>query len=129
MECSCSINSYGGCDYDEISCYRMIEYKASKNHVCGECGTEIKKGAKYKYESMRFDGEFHRYKTCNDCISIRDNLFHSWLYENIIDDLKEEVRNCNGDIPEKCISKLTPRAREMVCGMIEDVWADMDDEQ
>ena len=40
--------------------------------------------------------------------------------------VQEYIEDGN-EIPEKCIARLTPGAREWVCGIIEDVWRNEED--
>lgn len=47
---------------------------ARKEHKCCECLETIKRGEAYHYDSGRFDGEFHAYKTCFFCENEREQL-------------------------------------------------------
>ena len=99
--------------------------KARKLHHCGECGREISKGEKYFLEFGMWDGEFSQYKTCSDCGAIREAFFcDGWYYGRILDDLHEHISETNGEVPESCIVELPDGARNIVFGLIEDVWAE-----
>ena len=66
---------------------------------------------------------FSYYKTCLDCLSIREMFFcDGWYYEMIHEYLYEHIQEMKGEISEDCIKCLPPKAREMVCEMIEKVW-------
>jgi hypothetical protein len=36
--------------------------------------------------------------------------------------IEDAIVECKGKIPEKCVARLRPAAREWVCGLIEKVW-------
>ncbi len=96
---------------------------AAKEHCCCECRRTITMGEKYKTEVTLYDGRIVRYKTCLDCISIRDEFFsEGWYWEAIKEMLWEHVMECQGDISESSLEALTPMAREMVCGFVEKAW-------
>ena len=117
MDCSCTIDV----DHDGgPSCYKEKIQTARKKHICGECYKTIIPGEKYEYTSGIWDSEPHTYKTCLDCKSIRDVFFDSWIYTAIWEYFTES----DLDIPESCISALTPGARAKVCDFIEDCWRD-----
>lgn len=44
---------------------------ARKTYKCSECGEEILRGTKYEH-LVDFDDKFIIYKTCPDCLSIRE---------------------------------------------------------
>ena len=119
MKCSCQIET----DHDEES--EMIFEKdltIFKNQQrCCECGVELSIGDQYRKEIALHDYEAHTYRTCLDCISIRDNLFCGWTWTCLFDDLWEEIED-GEDIPESCMATLTTPARERVCEIIETFW-------
>lgn len=97
--------------------------KAQKEHVCDECGQVISIGEQYERVTGKWEGEINTYKTCVDCLSIRNEMFcENWCYTRLLEYLSEYVAEVKGDIPEKCLLSLTPRARGMVCDMIEEAW-------
>ena len=97
---------------------------AHNEHKCGECGRVINPGEKYEYVSGKWDGDWEVYKTCADCLSIRDTLFCNYGIGRIYEDLMEEIYNTNGGnhIAEN-LAGLTPAARAKVCEMLEKYWA------
>jgi hypothetical protein len=120
-ECSCQINV----DLDEsVELLSEKQVTARKARQCGECDRDILPGEKYLRESYVYDGEFYHETTCLDCLSIRDHLFCDWYYRMILETLRTEILEYDLVPPEACIAKLTPRAREMVCEMIEEQWED-----
>ena len=119
MECSCEISADVQV-YSTILSERWIA--ARKTHVCGECSERISPGEKYYKEHGLDDARVFTHKTCADCISIRANLCSDYFYGQIREMVEEAIWDCEGQLPEKCIAKLTPGAREWVCDVIEDVW-------
>ena len=119
MQCSC-INI----DVDApMTMLKQKHFRASKDHVCSECGKTINKGERYLYEVGSYEGRLLYYKTCPDCESIRDAFFcNGWWFGNIRDDLVDHIDYMGGDISEDCISPLTPPARDFVCDRIEMYW-------
>jgi len=119
MKCSCQIET----DHDEES--EMIFEKTltvCKNQQrCCECGIGLLPGTSYRKEIARYDYEAHTYRTCLDCISIRDNLFCGWTWTNLLDDLRGEIE-WNRGISESCMAALTVNARARTCEMIEEHW-------
>ena len=103
--------------------------KARKDHRCGECRKTIVRGEVYLREVNIHDGRVITDKTCQDCVSIRNEFFREgYWYGQVIELLDEHVQESRGDISENCLVALTPGAREKVCGMIEGYWKDQDDE-
>jgi len=126
MECSCSIN--GSCDgeYDEDYKQKDIVHKSDKLKKCGECDREIKKGEKYEWYRGGYDGSFRTHNTCLDCVSLRENFFYDWTFEQLWDDFYYHMEECNWEVPEKCLSNCTPTTREKICQYIEVFWAEND---
>jgi len=126
MECSCEI------DVDvDWSCSDFCREEiriARKKHKCFECGRTIEIEEKYEYVIGKWDGHFDSFKTCCDCLNTRNTFFTSgYYYGQIWEFIDEFINEADGDIPEDCISTLTPRSRDMVCKMIEDTWGGMYD--
>jgi len=114
------------CDVDEWC--TVLEEKqptARKPHKCRECKETIATGEKYNLEVTLFDGKITRYKTCLDCMSIRNEFFkEGFFYGETRWMLENHIKDCFGDISETTIKGLTPGAREVVCEMIENCWGD-----
>ena len=125
MECSCAIDGY---DTEPSDCsvgMKTLERKHDPGIKCTECCTEIKFTATYEYVECDLPRSTQKnthqvYITCTDCLSLRDALFCTYTYSLIWDDLWAYIEE--SDIPESCISKLTPVARANVCKLIEDSW-------
>lgn len=119
--CSCIYDSDG---YGPEASTTKIR-KARKQHRCFECGRTIEPGEKYEYISGIWDGAPSSYKTCLDCLSLRDvffcggwiygevwNEFREWLYEGEIEGIEAFLA---GD--DMRIERLTPTARNMALDM------------
>jgi hypothetical protein len=55
-------------------------------------------------------------------MSLRDYLVDDFYYGSLLELIEESIRDCDGELPERCIAKLTPAARAWVCGEIERCW-------
>lgn len=115
MACSC-INT----DYDSnVFLYQEKDRKAQKQHVCFECKRIIQPGELYRKESGKWPDGFGTYKTCQDCMSIRNEFFCSWIFGQVRDLFIEELEWDLGFASEDCINRLTKNAKEWVLGQIE----------
>jgi hypothetical protein len=119
MGCSCIIDV----DVDDLSEILFEEVvNARKEHCCHECFTTIKQGDEYYKEKSLYNGHISIHKTCMDCKSIRDNLVGSFYWGEIMEAVRDGIHDSGGEVPEDCLSKLTPKARERICGVIESTW-------
>ena len=123
MSCSCA---YVG-DHTDNSYFCSESYpQARREHTCGECRRTISPGEKYERANLGHEGSVITFKTCEDCLSVRESFFcHGWIYQNIWSDLRKHIRNRLGEISSDCITPLTPKAREQVCELIEERWEDL----
>ena len=48
--------------------------KARKSHICYECKSAIVPGEIYEYCSGLWEGQISSYKTCNSCVSARNEV-------------------------------------------------------
>lgn len=120
MECSCSINAGSEYEFDEVLSRKMIASKTV--HKCGECGRKIPPGEHYELYRASFDGTIHRYKTCRECLSFRNNFFGDFCFESLWESFEDEMDNCGWQVPEKCLSKVTSATRAKICELIEAYW-------
>ncbi len=98
-------------------------FPAKSIHKCGECGREIQVGEKYEtfVGEASCHNERHIHRTCTDCLSLRENMFYDWVYGQLWEDFEFDVEDTDRNFAE-CLSKLTPRAREMAAEIIEKHW-------
>ena len=120
MECSIDV----GCD-NMGEFIAEVDRVARKTHRCCECRREIQRGEQYRVESGKWDGEFCTYKTCADCLSLRDVYFCGFEYTALRERLMEYIDEVDGELLDDRILKLTPGAREMLFSMIERYWDDV----
>ena len=102
--------------------------RARKPHTCGECRRQIVPGETYERTTGIWDGDLSTYKTCTDCISMReeffcDGWFYGFIWENLVEHLSDVVKFGDG-VASSCLVPLTPTARDRVCAEIERLWAD-----
>lgn len=122
-DCSCVYVDFDG--YWE--CSSSVMRKARKEHKCSECGRTIERGEKYNYFSGKWEGSFDDSKTCVDCLSVIKVFFCNGAgIGAMYDELYRHVLCNDGVISSDCIVPLTPRAREKVCGIIEQAWETLD---
>ncbi len=66
-------------DYDSPSVYNVRMPKARKPHKCSECRKVIPVGAKYKYVSGVWNGDFMVFKTCESCLELLQKIVDAEL--------------------------------------------------
>lgn len=110
--CSCIYVS----EWDNPEFFNQKKVKARKEHICGECGRTILKGEEYERFSGNWKNEgFCCYKTCEDCLSVRDAFFcDGWIFGEVIEGVDEHIREVDGKISIDCLEELTPAARDRV---------------
>ena len=103
--------------------YSIKIRKARKEYKCSECNRIIEIGEKYEYVRGLWEEGFNTYRTCLDCLSIRNEFFcDGWYYTSLHEYLLEHIRDTGGQISENCILKLTRGAKDIVFNMIDDLW-------
>lgn len=95
---------------------------ARKKHKCSECKRTISIGEKYRKETTLFDAKFDLAKTCLDCNSIRTELVCGFYWGEVLTLVKEGIYDNCGEISESAMTRLTPRARGMICEWLEEYW-------
>ena len=87
-DCSVCIG-YSDYDAPEWSNVTIIK-KSRKPVVCCECARELPKGTPYERAAMKYCGDFYCYRSCMDCVHIRDGLrCGGFLYESLWDSINE----------------------------------------
>lgn len=96
--------------------------RAKKSHICIECKSRIDAGEIYEYICGIWEGKFHQFKTCNTCRSIRETFFNLYVYGRVLSDFYDVFLEGEPLVPENCIIKLIPAAKEYVFKEIENQW-------
>lgn len=101
-------------------------------HKCCECERAILPGELYERAVNKYQGDLATSKTCLDCVSIREAFFcEGWYYGQIWEHLHEHLHDLvrGGEIPQaSCMLSLTKAARDQICDLIEELWADDDED-
>jgi len=122
MECSCSIDGYAGDGYENPQREVLTNNSDLLILKCGECDRQINKGDVFEWYRGEYDGKACTHHTCSDCLSFRDNFFGDWTFEELWETFSDYMDDCGWQVPEKCLSKVTPAARAKICEMIEKYW-------
>jgi hypothetical protein len=64
------------CDFDgePVEFYSSKMLVGRKEHECCECRRVIPKGVRHEHARMKYEGDWSEYRTCELCISVRNNL-------------------------------------------------------
>lgn len=93
---------------------------------CGECGKKILTGEIFIEEHRDLNDPKECsimvpiiFKTCVDCISLRDTFLDEWRYGGMAWDIWDMIEDIEGKIPEELITGLTPGAASSICDMLD----------
>lgn len=83
------------CDTDGLpTVSHRDKRKARKEHRCYECGCKIAPGETYEVVSGLYDGQWETFKTCPDCVELRDALTEMdcfcWYHGSLLDDIQNQ---------------------------------------
>jgi hypothetical protein len=96
---------------------------ARRSHKCYECGREIVPGENYECTAGKWAGEFLRFKTCADCLSVREAFFcEGFFYGDIWENVEEHIAHVDGMVSEDCLLDLTKAGRDKVIALIDERW-------
>lgn len=124
MECACIEG--GGEEYAEVNHTSL--HVARKQHKCIECKRAILPGERYELNTMLWEGDWIRSKTCLDCRSVTNAFFCGFTFTQVWEDLRNSIWDSNGRFQEDKILELTPAAREKVFELIAKIWASIERE-
>ena len=116
----------GGCgciyvgDFDEAQFCNQKNQTARKSHKCGECARVIQAGEIYEYSTQLFEGDFSVYKTCADCLGLRNAFFCEGWWWGELWRLVEQHLNEGVELEVCCLDQLTSRARDRVIDLIDE---------
>lgn len=124
MDCACIGSNYddGEWDFEPSETFPV----ARKRWKCDECGETIEVGKKYACFSGKEGGRWFLARTCMDCHSVTEHLFCGWIYGQVWSQLTEHLHESGGEVAWVEIAKLTPKAREKVCDMVERYWEEIE---
>lgn len=123
MECSCSIDACcGENEYEDCEEKILIHNQSLITIKCGECDKEIQLGEEFEWYRGEYNGERDTHHTCMDCLSLRGYFFGDWTFKRLWDDFYQHMDDCEWQVPESCLSKVTPITREKICESIEKEW-------
>lgn len=126
FHCSCVLSS--GDEGEVAQHYAMSKPVARKEHVCSECRRTIRLGEIYERVVAVWDDRLEVINTCEDCRSIMKEMFCEGVCHGVMwDDLRMHLEE-DGTISEDCLLALTPRARGMVCDLIQEDWEEQERE-
>jgi hypothetical protein len=128
MDCACI---YVDANFDgQVNILTEKTRKAKKLHKCGECRRDILPGEHYEYIAGIWEGALTVHKTCPECVSIRNTFFcDGWIYEEVINDLYQHIMDADGAVSSEAMENLTPKAREHVIDMIDEIIRDKIEEE
>jgi hypothetical protein len=106
-----------GCDYPLPSVYWQTVRKARKPHRCVECGCMIAPGIRYEHVRGVWEGEPNSYKTCLDCVGLRNLLSDCepcfcWGHGGLWDDVENVVREIEPEDVQIGVQALWEAMRE-----------------
>lgn len=92
MECGCD-GDY--CEYDGemASVFEKTTRIARKEHRCDECRRTIRKGERYQYFSVLWEGGWDHYKTCKQCAEIARDYLNNCYHLGM---LRDAIWDCLG---------------------------------
>lgn len=97
-------------DWEQGSFQCVTNPKARKEHKCCECSRTIVKRQMYERYAGCWGGSMECYKTCMDCVNIRDGLRCGNGF--IFGELWNDIREIFGSINISCLDKIkTPSAK------------------
>jgi len=121
-DCSCVYIPYDTDEsWDDEPTQEMETAKAER--VCTECGKIIKFGEHYEYFIGYFCGNLEVYRTCLDCLSLREAFFcKGWVFTMLWEDFEGFVYGCRAEISFAKFSELTQVALHKACAIVDEFW-------
>ena len=127
-DCSCIYVDIG----DDPNWFKehMVRVNSSVRR-CRECGKFFRPLEKHeKIRIQWYDKKPEEYRTCVDCVSVREKFFcEGYFFTRIWEDIQEHISEMDGVIDSSCIVDLPKRGRDMLCDRIEQYWDDHPEEE
>lgn len=130
MECGCFIDA---CP-DPDGSWQMLEVDKDAISLgdvkCDECNRTIWAGERFERMEGVWEGEACTNNRCQDCLTVLDVLVCSSCYGGLYEGIQSELEyNGLEGFPVALLAKLTPRGRDFICSIVEDIWRDEEDEE
>lgn len=110
-------------DYDPADVCVDHMRKARRRHECCECRRVIAPKEWYEDSFLVWDGRPARYKTCEDCLSLRKAFFcDGYLYQFLWENWRDALFDAGGAVDWLAMEKLTPRAKARAMEIIQEMW-------
>ncbi len=119
----CNFDFDNGGDGPKV--YAECKRKARKPHKCYECGRIISTGESYLYVSGIWEDGPASFHFCSDCESIMRAFNYNGSFGNMDEEIRNSIFDVRGEVSPKCIVPLTERAKDRVCGWIDEILADL----
>lgn len=123
-ECSCIVVD----DYDPPDFYQKQVVCARKAHKCCECERQIEPKEQYESATGKWESHLTCFKTCADCLSVRNALFcKGYLHGGMWETVWEHLFDLDGVIESTCLEGMTEAGRLQVIEKIDELWEDDDE--
>jgi len=87
------------CDYNGPEFYNKTNPVARKSHRCSECGSVINVDEEYERVTGMWDGYIDTFKTCSDCVEVRNALSEMecfcWSHGSLSEDVYNQMHEAS----------------------------------
>lgn len=117
---SCLVDRDCDCDCSEIKTKLITEH--SKTFVCVECGKNIPAGEDFELFVGWNNGycSYFNAKTCMQCLELRNRFCCSFVFGEVLSDIREQIVEWDGDIDLGCLDDLSPGARDFMLEILDE---------
>lgn len=123
--CECMIDVDTGEAEYMVKIISIRDRVARKQHRCVECNRAIEPGEKYRVETGGGGAKIETYKTCLECMEIRKTFFCAWIYGCVLEDLRIEIQENNGEFKYECFQQLSLKARKKFLEIVREIREDL----
>jgi hypothetical protein len=126
MNCACVCIDT---DFDPVKIISITNPVSRTRRRCKECRRIIEKGEAYQAIKYSCDGRASMHTICSECENIREIFFcEGSVFTSLMEDLETHIFDIGGQVSSECLLSLSPKARNIVFGIIEAAWAEFDEE-